>query len=206
MRKHAREHGRRGFDLRRDVAVGKRRPKEAILRYYPEREAYECTECPGYVFYAGAEPGDAYTAALARDPALQPLLAGIGDIRERRELAAAIARGELGRELQDLLGKRRRLRTARAKRPEVEARRQSVQRYLLGRYEELGNVNDAIGSLLVLYERDRGAYERIVGSDRRFAFETFRDYWHQIPPQERAAARERYRAAKSKQRQKKFRR
>lgn len=87
--------------------------------------------------------------------------------------------------------RRERLRTVRPQ-PSAEARRQAAQAFLLSAYEELGNVENTIWSLLDLKRTDAGRYRQIMGTDQLFAPGTVQKYWQEIPLEEREAAKQRY--------------
>lgn len=197
MRDHlAAEHGRE-FDLERDLFHEGNSPSGAILTHRAASaaasEGFWCSLCPGRVFLVSLEPelSEERIAYLARlDPELGALLAEVGEA-ERAELVEAHLEKQRAASL--LREHRRRARLGQGiEQPEAKRRREGAQRYLLARYEEIGNVEEALWSLLQLGNRDPRAYRQVMGTDRPFALETLRKYWGDIDLELRQDAKRRY--------------
>lgn len=204
---HVREHGRGDFDRERDIHWGAHAREGALLRWDPEREGFKCAHprCAGRIYYGSWQPSVAAVAALRRDPALQPLLAGLHTLEERNDMALAVARGELGPALRTQLLRRRATQTRR-RRPEDEQRLVRCQRELRALVRAGASVEEAVGGLAGLHASDRERHQTLFGSDKPYAFETIRGYWKAIPGEERAqlTARTPERAARRRRARRKF--
>ncbi|MGB7587997.1 MAG: hypothetical protein WBM00_04745 [Solirubrobacterales bacterium] len=197
MREHlAEEHGR-DFDPERDLYYAGNAPAGAILTHRAETpgsvEGFWCSLCPGKVFMAGLQPEltEERIAHLARlDPQLGERLGEVGEA-ERAELVEAHEEEKNAAALLRDHRRRARLRQ-RTVQPEAQRRREDAQRYLLAKYEEIGNVEDALWSLLQLRNRDQKSYREVMGTDEEYKLETIRKYWQDIDLERRKEAKQRF--------------
>ena len=194
----AEEHGRADLDLRRDVAFpGNDAGAEALIAYLAQSARasarFTCSACPGLIFVAG-EPAygapERHVWLLLAHPELRTtLLAGVNDPAEQALLLEEWDRGNLGAAQVRAVRQRHSLRTKKADRPTVEARRARCQAFLLERVERGQSVEAAVGALVALRSVEPAAYERIMGCATAYAPETLRRHWRDIDRALRDAAR-----------------
>lgn len=204
MRAHRRDAHGADFVVERDVSYAGNVSATAPMTYNAPTAAggatYHCRDCPGRVFLLD----DPFAATPARrqhlrlvDPNLRTLIAGVPPERqdelidryERRELggpfaaapAAPLADGAFAAEPQ-------RARPKPAPSAVTARRIKRCQDFLLERRHAGRTVDEAIDDLVELYETNRKRYREIVGEDRLYARETFRDYHKQIAPGQKQAA------------------
>jgi len=192
---HLAGHGISPFRLREHVHLGGSRAASQLISWDPGRASFQCDRCPGLVVWTGEITDEMVARALLFDQGLQPLLVGLTDPEDRMEMARRYLAGDSNRErLRQLRGADAQRRAARGSRPMVEARRAPVQAWLLQRVREQGVLERALDQAERLQRDDREAWLRLCD---RFpvARETLRDWWQDIDPRERQAARETGRAA-----------
>ncbi len=189
-------HGRTGFDPGRDVHVaGGGLPwQETRYTFDPKGRWYTCRDpaCAARRFFLADAPVDPAARVLRRaDPALAPLLAGASSAAEMDARVALVDSGRLAAAQVAMVARVDQQRTRRSQ-PEAAARRGRCQAFMLAHYSQHGRVEGAIEALMELHRSDRTAYRKITGTDRAFAYETFRGYWRTIPVEQRADAKRAY--------------
>ena len=197
MRRHlAQEHGL-SLELWSQASFTGNVQAEAPLTFLPETpaaaEGFYCRDCPGRNFRIAPAPGlsaERIDHLALHDPELQGLLADASEA-ERAELVEAFQAEKQAAALLERHRKRTRLRTAKPQ-PAAQERRERAQAYLLAKYEEIGNVEEALWDLMQLRARDLATYRRVIGSDQEYKLETFRKYWAEVPLEEREAAKQRF--------------
>jgi hypothetical protein len=187
-------HGRSDFDAARDVHVAGSGAAWETTRYTydPKGRWYTCRDaaCSHRRFYLPDVPEDPVVRVLRRfDPALASLLAGAASAEEMNRRVEWADSGRFASELVALVARADRQKTRRPQ-PAAAARKMRCQAFMLAHYAAHGNAEAAIDALWYLHPDNPDAYRDITGTDRRLAWETFRSYWHGIPPDQRAAARE----------------
>jgi hypothetical protein len=182
--------------LRRDVYWPGNRARRPIvtleLANYARPARYWCSHCPNgrNLFIVGEPVRGAERNALLRlyDPRIAVLLGGVPTERHD-EVIDAYDRGELMPALIDSALARRRQQTRREARPAALRRKQRAQEWMLGRYAEIGNVDEVQDELAELLEADRQARFDILGEDTTRAKETLKGDWRAIPNERREAAK-----------------
>lgn len=197
MHRHLEEEHGMEFEAERDVSYAGNPRREAALTHRPETprsaEAFWCVNCPGKVFMVALQPelsAERIDHLALHDPELRSVLAESTE-EDRAEAVEAYEAEKSAAALLARYRRRARLRTTKPQ-PAAQERRAGAQRYLLAKYEEIGDVEETVWELLQLSRRDPKAYRQVMGTDRQFAFETLRKYWQAIPNEERAAAKQRY--------------
>ncbi|HEX5264187.1 MAG TPA: hypothetical protein VFW13_11705, partial [Phenylobacterium sp.] len=188
-----RVHGRTDFDPTRDVHIGGSDApwQETRYTYDPKGHWYSCRDpaCAYRRFYVSNPPEDPIVRVLRRsDPALAPFLAGAVTTAEMNRRVALADSGRFASELVALVARADQQKTRRPQ-PAAAARKERCQAFMLAHYAAHGRVEAAIDALSDLHRDDRDRYRQITGTDRLFAWETFRSYWRDIPADQRAAAR-----------------
>jgi hypothetical protein len=190
MGRHLREeHGYSSMHLERDLYLGgAARTESQILTSNPAKASFLCALCPGQVFGSGEVTQAMIRQAQLFDPGLTPHLAGLGDQLDRDEMTRHYLEGTLNQEhLRRLQGADAKRRAAKGKRP-VEERRERLQAWMLGKVRNRGGILERVlDEADRLQRHDPDAWRAL--SDRNLSRETLRDYWQDIPPAEREAAR-----------------
>ena len=197
---HLRDSHDRGFDRAADLYLVRAEPGEwqgTVVSWNPATGEVNCRlpGCPTPVWYPlGADPaaGERVTRLVkATDPAYQAFVQGAQTEQERGEMIDLVDSGDAARAVKAWAARRdllRRPHTSAA----AAARAGRIQQFLLEAYERLGNLHDALWSLVELHGSDPAQYREVTGADRVLAMETFRrTYWQAIPPQQRKAAQAR---------------
>jgi hypothetical protein len=198
MRQHLEEEHGRDFESQRDVFYAGNASPDAVFTHRPETtataEGFWCALCPGRIFVLAMKPGlsEERIAHLAlHDPELGQVLAE-GAAQDRVELVEAHEEEKSAAALLARHRRRARLRT-RVPQPAAQERRERAQQYLLARYEEIGNVEEALWDLAQLRTRDPEVYRQVMGDEADYKIETLRKYWQEIPLAEREATKQRWR-------------
>lgn len=202
-RHHEDEHGL-AFDLSRDIYFPGNTPDGTTydVSSDPARgDKFMCAICgPGTNFLVGELPyGTPQRNALLQltDRNLQTLLTGTHG-EDREALTEAYDRGELGPLLLAGTAARKRRQVATRNSPAYQRRLAGFRTYFLDAYAREGSVERAIQSLVALYESDRDAYTRVVGTSRPFSEETFRKYVPKVTSDaERTEAKSRWHATQN---------
>jgi hypothetical protein len=191
MRRHlCEEHGYSSFLLERDLYLGGAARSEAqILTWNPTKASFLCDLCPGLVFGSGQLTEAMIRKAQLFDLGLAPFLVGLTDEADRDEMTRRYLEGSVNQErLRHLRGADAKRRASRGKRPGVEERRERLQSWMLSEVRRRGGVLERVlDEADRLQRHDPDAWRAL--SDRNLSRETLRDYWQDIPPTDREAAR-----------------
>lgn len=199
MKRHLREdHEIEPFRLDEHVYLGGARERSQHLSWDPARASFRCDLCPGRVFATGMVTDEQIELAQLFDPGLQPHLAGLSSQAERDAMTRLYLDGTVNRErLRQLQGADARRRAARGKRPGVDERRSRLQAWMLERVATGDGVLERVLEQAERMQRDDPAgWARLA--DRTLSRETLRDYWQDIPAEDRDTARARGRRRSEK--------
>lgn len=185
MAEHLRGHGIERLLLRRHLHRGGPRKDSQLLTWNPVKASFSCRLCPGQVFATGEITAETVTTVQQFDPGVRAHLVGLTDPVDRDEMTRRYLDGSLNRErLRQLRGADARRRSAAGARPAVEHRRRRLQQWMLERMRVHGVFER------VLEEADRlDAAGWAALAVQRLSRETLRDYWQDIPVEERERAR-----------------
>lgn len=190
MAAHLEEHGAANFSLAQHVYLGGKRQLSQRLTWNPTNETFRCADCPGRVFVTDEITDEMVRQAQLFDDGLKPHLAGLTDAAERYEMTRLYLDGALNEERLRGMRAGAHRRAAASSRPSVDQRRQKLQAWMLEKYAELGVVEQVIDALEELQLTDRARWAELVG--RPLARSTLRNYWYDIDPAQRAAAKRRF--------------
>ena len=181
-------HGLKSFVIKRDLYLGGPRLSSQCLTWNSAKASFKCDLCPGQVFSTGSITPERIRTARIYDPVLRSRLPGLADQAEQDEMTRRHLDGSANREeLRRLQGADAKRRRAKGTRPTVDQRRELMQAWLIGQVRTNGgSLECALEKAERLQWEDPEAWARIC--DRPLGKGTLRDYWQDLPPEEREAA------------------
>ena len=196
IRRHLSEHGIRRFRLADHVYLGGPRAAGQHITWHPDKAAFSCDLCPGFVFGTGEVTDEMVERAQLFDPNLQPHLAGLHTLEEREEMTRLYLSGALNQERLAAAGENAYRAAAARSRPQVAGRRERLQEWMLDRYSELGVVAQVTTAAEALQRTDPALWKEMVG--RPLAGSTItKNYWNPIRSSRKFAAKQRFERSRS---------
>lgn len=196
MAAHLRErHQIEPFRLATHVHLGGPRSDSQHLSWNPAKATFRCDLCERTI-WSGEITEEMVEQALLFDSGLQPHLAGLTTQADRREMTRHYLAGDLNRErLRQLRGADARRRSSHGSRPNVDARKGPVQKWLLAQVRQRAVLERALDEAMRLQKEEREEWFKLC--DGLPARETLRDWWQDIDPDIRKEAFEAGRAAQA---------
>lgn len=188
-------HGLTDFELLRDVAFGAHVPNDPRVAYFApvhgKRAGFSCARCGHRQFFGEPDyedPQHQMKLKITHPQEISTPTRGV-PFEDHPRVIADWDSGRMGRQRADEANRRRQMATRPSARPEVDARRERCQEYLLERYVELGRLEDAIAALIDLHQTDPQRHLEIVGRRYPLAESTYKKYWGAISHRRRENAR-----------------